>query len=91
MQIYDANSGGKAQEVADYLGKAGFAVVGVELRAARLVRSRIRYAAGFGKQEAVVASYLPLVPPFFEQVRQNVNVDVVVVIGPDFEGIAPAG
>jgi LCP family protein required for cell wall assembly len=91
VQIYDANSGGKAQEVAEYLGKAGFAVVGIEPAPPEFVRSRIRYAAGFGKQEAVVASYLPLVPPFFEQVRQNVNVDVVVVIAPDFEGIAPAG
>lgn len=89
VQVFDAGASEAAVEVADYLGRAGFAVVDDVLAAPPdLTGSHIVYASGFGKQKAVVTSYLPLLPELFSE-EQIEGADVTVVVDSDFQGIAP--
>jgi LCP family protein required for cell wall assembly len=88
VQVFDADSGGDAEEVADYLGKAGFAVVGVKESPPDLMESRVLYSTGFGKQKEVVSSYLPLMKALFVE-EPIPGADITVVVAPDFPGISP--
>jgi LCP family protein required for cell wall assembly len=86
VQIYDAASGGKAQEVAAYLQKAGFAVLSLQPAPAEFTRTELLWRLRRNREEQVVSAYLPNVP-----VRSNKlalkGVDVILVIASDFEGI----
>jgi LCP family protein required for cell wall assembly len=91
VQVFDAGSFGDAAEVADYLGRAGFAVVDdVQPAPDGLTGSHVVYSTGFGKQKAVVTSYLPLLPELFSEDPIE-GADVTVVVDSDFQGIAPDG
>lgn len=89
VQVFDAGSSVDAAEVADYLGRAGFAVVeDVQPAPVGLTGSHVVYTSGFGKQKAVVTSYLPLLPELFSEDLIE-GADVTVVVDSDFQGIAP--
>ena len=87
VRVYDANAGGRAQEVASYLQRAGFVVVATEPAPAGLVQSRIMYAEDSADQQAVVSSYLPDIPALADETH-TAGADVTVVIGPDYSGTA---
>ncbi|HYT30798.1 MAG TPA: LytR C-terminal domain-containing protein, partial [Actinomycetota bacterium] len=86
IRLYDANSGGKAQQVASYLERAGFVVLPVAPAPAGMSKTELLYGPTERKPEGVVSSYLPRVPPAFAA-SGTPGVNVVVVIGPDFKGI----
>jgi hypothetical protein len=86
VRLYDAGSGGKAEEVYAYLLRAGFEVLPVEPAPPDLTKTELIYGPTNTKAQGVVASYLPKVPPFFEKAGTP-GATVVVVIGPDFKGI----
>jgi LCP family protein required for cell wall assembly len=79
--VYDAGGGAVAQEVADYLSRAGFEVVGVEPGPNGLRRSNVLAQTGKEEERRVVVSYLPEWPTEkkTERVRDS-GADVVVVV-----------
>jgi LCP family protein required for cell wall assembly len=86
IRLFDADSGGKVDEVAEYLERAGFVVTEIEPAPPGLTGSVILWGPGGRLERVVVASYLSDLSQEFddEQTRRN---EVAVVIGPDFEGI----
>ncbi len=90
VQVMDAGNAQGAQDVASFLRRAGFVVRAIQASPADLTRSNILYAKGAGKQEAVVSSYLPLVPPLYDETHAIDGVDVIVAVGQDFKGIEPS-
>jgi LCP family protein required for cell wall assembly len=88
VQVLDASSGGRAEEVARYLRRAGFAVVGPRGATPDLVHSRIYWGRNREDEQKVVASYLPTLKEVYDPdlVRAS-DVHVAVVIGPDFQGV----
>jgi LCP family protein required for cell wall assembly len=88
IKLYDAGSGGAVDQVRSFLEKAGFVVLAPETAPAGMTASEILYGAGTGqgKDESVVESYLPKVPPHYQAGSTSGNV-IIVVIGPDFKGI----
>ena len=86
VQVLDASSNGAAQNVADYLMKAGFVVLPVAPAPAGLKTSAILWNGDSLQENEVVASYLTLVPPR-RDARHTKGATVTVVIAPDFQGI----
>jgi LCP family protein required for cell wall assembly len=86
VRLFDADSGGKVDQVADYLGRAGFAVQEVEPAPPGLTTSVILWGTGATVEKELVASYLEDLPIQVDR-RGLEHGEVAVVIGPDFEGI----
>jgi LCP family protein required for cell wall assembly len=87
VRVFDANSGGKVQQLVAYLQKAGFVVElapGPGPRA--FTKTIVLWGPRRAGQEQVLSAYLPGIPIKFERVHTK-GVDVVVVVGPDFKGI----
>jgi LCP family protein required for cell wall assembly len=86
VRILDASSNGKAGQVMTYLQKAGFVVLAPEPAPSQYTTSVVLWGRARRKAEQVVLAYLNGLPEKFSRF-QTMGVDVVVVIGPDFEGI----
>jgi LCP family protein required for cell wall assembly len=86
VRLFDAGSGGAAEEVADYLGRAGFVVSEVEPAPAGLSASVILWSVGATREKEVVRSYLAGVPVEIDREHLERG-EIAVVIGPDFAGI----
>jgi len=87
VQVFDLSSGGKAAQVAAYLKRAGFGVIGVapprrDDDDRDPVRRRGRSC------HTVVASYLPQFRVAFTQAGTS-GADVYVVVGPGAKGVPP--
>jgi LytR cell envelope-related transcriptional attenuator len=86
VQVMDANSGGAAQQVVDFLEKAGFVVLPLQTAPPELTMSEILWRRTSAEEKEVVASYLTLLPT-----RQDKNhtrsTAVTVVVGSDFPGL----
>ncbi len=82
VHVQDANSGGKAQAVANYLQKAGF-VVDVEAASPGVTDERIYWGNGFGKQPKVVQSYLVNMLILRDDALVQGS-QIVVVVGPRY-------
>jgi LCP family protein required for cell wall assembly len=86
VQVLDAGSGGKVDDVIRYLQRAGFVVLPVAAAPPDLTRTQLLWAKRAPKEKTVVASYLPNVPILSDQAHTG-GADVTVVIGPDFDGV----
>jgi LCP family protein required for cell wall assembly len=86
VQVLDAGSGGKVDDVIRYLQRAGFVVLPVAAAPPDLTRTQLLWAKRAPKEKTVVASYLPNVPILSDQAHTG-GADVTVVIGPDFKGV----
>jgi LCP family protein required for cell wall assembly len=86
IRLFDADSGGKVDEVAEYLGRAGFVVPDVEPAPPGLTGSVILWNTGATRRKEVVRSYLADLPVEFDKEHIGRG-EVAVVIGPEFEGI----
>lgn len=86
IRLFDADSRGKVDEVAEYLGRAGFVVPEVEPAPPRLTGSLILWSTGATRKKEVVRSYLVDLPVEFDSDHIGRG-EVAVVIGPEFEGI----
>jgi LCP family protein required for cell wall assembly len=84
VRVRDANSGGAAERVADYLERAGFIVNAVEPAPPGLTTTKLRYGGGATREANGVGSYLPTIPKLFDNVHTDGR-EITVVIGPDFE------
>jgi LCP family protein required for cell wall assembly len=88
VQVWDANSGGQAQKVVQFLEQAGFVVQPLAPAPAGLTASEILYRTDTQSVDfkEVVASYLTLFP--VRRDRQHTSgTTVYVVVGSDFPGI----
>ena len=85
----DADSGGKVQQVRSYLEKSGFNVLSPAPAPAGMTTSEILFGAGSGqsRDESVVESFLPRFPTHYQAGATSGSV-VIVVVGPDFPGLA---
>jgi LCP family protein required for cell wall assembly len=86
VQVLDANSGGKAEEVVSFLQRAGFVVLPLQQAPADLTKSVLLWGHGSGKQQAVLASYLTTLSSYNDNAHTKGAIQTVV-IGPDFKGI----
>jgi LCP family protein required for cell wall assembly len=86
VQVLDANSGGKAQEVVSFLQRAGFLVLPLQQAPSDLRKSELLWGHGSGKQEGVLASYLATLQAYYDNAHTKGAIQTVV-IGPDFKGI----
>jgi LCP family protein required for cell wall assembly len=86
VQVWDANSGGKAASVVAYLQKAGFIVLPMQTAPGTYTKTQLLWAKGADQLRTVVASYLPTVAVLSDQGIQG-QADVTIVVGPDFKGI----
>jgi LCP family protein required for cell wall assembly len=84
VRVYDANSGGRAQQVAAYLAKAGFLVLPVAPAPPSLTRSTILRSGTTGAQEAALASYFDSLPVAFSKTYTS-GTDVAVVVAAGFK------
>jgi LCP family protein required for cell wall assembly len=58
VQVFDRNSNGKAQRVAEYLSKAGFNVLPILPSPANLIRNQIRWPPDGHQQRSTLVQYL---------------------------------
>jgi anionic cell wall polymer biosynthesis LytR-Cps2A-Psr (LCP) family protein len=86
VRLFDADSGGKVEQVAEYLERAGFVVRDVEPAPPGLSGSLILWGSGATNEKEVVASYLADLAVEFDKEHIDRG-EVAVVIGPEFEGI----
>jgi hypothetical protein len=84
VHVLDANSGGAAERVADYLERAGFIVDTVEPAPPGLTTTKLLFGHGATKEANGVGSYLPTLPKLFDNAHTDGH-EITVVIGPDFE------
>jgi LCP family protein required for cell wall assembly len=89
VQVLDANSGGRAQQVLRYLQRAGFVALPVRTAPSELTRSEILWGHKQAKLKEVVAAYLTSLDVVHDDHHARGSV-VVVVVGSDFPGIAGA-
>jgi LCP family protein required for cell wall assembly len=83
VQVFDLNSGGKAQQVASYLSRAGFNVVGVQPAPEGVGGSEIRWAPDEHEQLRTLLRYIHHV----KRVQGSTfgpGGTIVVVVGPGF-------
>jgi LCP family protein required for cell wall assembly len=86
VQVLDANSGGKAEQVVSYLQRAGFVVLPLQPAPPDLTRSELLWGHRSGSVQRVLASYLTTLPGFYDNAHTRGAIQTVV-IGPDFKGI----
>jgi LCP family protein required for cell wall assembly len=88
VRVYDAGASADVQKVVAYLQDAGFVVLPVEPAPAGITTTEIIYRRSSGPEKNVVSSYLPTFRLFLgDRTTNRSGADVVVVVGPDFEGI----
>jgi len=86
VHVLDANSGGKALQVFQYLEKAGFAVTAVQPAPARFIKSVILFGHGATDQKDVVNAYLASLDAVYDNADTHRS-EITVIIGPDFKGV----
>jgi LCP family protein required for cell wall assembly len=86
VQVLDANSGGRAAEVVDFLRRAGFVVLPVKPAPPELDRSVILWGHREAKPKSVVATYLPSLDVVNDP-QHTVGAIVTVVVTPEFPPI----
>jgi LCP family protein required for cell wall assembly len=86
VQVLDADSGGDAQRVVDFLEKAGFVVLPLQPAPPELTTSEILWRRTSAEEKEVVASYLTLLP-IREDKDHTMSTAVTVVVGSDFPGL----
>jgi LCP family protein required for cell wall assembly len=86
VQVLDADSGGRAGEVLEFLRRAGFVVLPMKPAPSELTRSEILWGHREAKPKEVVATYLPSVDVRNAQQHTEGSI-VTVVVGPDFPPI----
>jgi LCP family protein required for cell wall assembly len=89
VQVLDANSGGRAAQVIQYLQRAGFVVLPVKRAPPELTRPAILWGHRDARQKQVVATYLPSLDVVHDQVHAVVKIVTVVVTAnfPPIEGL----
>ena len=85
VQVFDANSGGKAAKVLALLQKAGFEVLSMKPAPAGLSRTEILYGPSATKLQSAVASYLPRFVVAYAKAGTP-GADVYVIVGPHAPG-----
>jgi len=90
VQVFDAGSNGKAQQVATYLSRSGFNVVGVQPAPAGVTRSEIRWASDQHEQLRTLLRYLHKVKAV-RGITFGPGGAIVVVVGPGFPPQTKAG
>lgn len=86
VQVLDANSGGEAQKVVDFLEKAGFVVLPLQTAPPELTISEILWRRTSAEEKEVVASYLTLLPTRSDKDHTR-STAVTIVVGQDFPGL----
>jgi LCP family protein required for cell wall assembly len=86
VQVLDANSGGRAARVVDFLRRAGFVVLPMKLAPPELTRSEILWGHREAKPKEVVSTYLPSIDVRNDP-SHTLGSIVTVVVGADFPGI----
>jgi LCP family protein required for cell wall assembly len=86
VQVLDANSGGRAAQVIQYLQRAGFVVLPVKPAPPELNQPVILWGHREYKPKEVVATYLPSLDVVYDQVH-TVGTIVTVVVTPNFPPI----
>jgi LCP family protein required for cell wall assembly len=89
VQVYDANSNGKADAVVSYLERAGFVVLPVATAPAVVVTDRgsVLWRAHTLTEAQTVLSYLPATLPVDRYDALATAADVGIVVGPGFPAI----
>jgi LCP family protein required for cell wall assembly len=89
VQVLDANSGGRAAQVVQYLQRAGFVVLPVRAAPPELTRSEILWGHREAKPKEVVATYLPSLDVVHDQTHTVGSIVTVVVTSnfPPIEGL----
>ena len=87
VRVMDADSGGAAGEVAEYLRRAGFVVTATEPAPPQLRRTALLWGHGATEELKTVAAYLSTIDRIRRDDRHTVGREITVVIGPDFPGI----
>jgi LytR cell envelope-related transcriptional attenuator len=86
VRVYDASSNGKAQQVADYLQRAGFLVEPVETAPPQLLKNTLYWGHRAGEEQKVFSSYLPTLQQVYDNQVARAH-EMTVVIGPGFSGL----
>jgi LCP family protein required for cell wall assembly len=86
VRIFDSSSNGKAQQVAEYLQKAGFLVEEVQPAPADLLRNTLYWGHRAGNEQKVFSSYLPTLQQIYDNNVARAR-EMTVVIGPGFSGL----
>jgi len=86
VRVYDANSNGKAQQVADYLQRAGFLVEPIETAPPQLLKNTLYWGHRAGEEQKVFSSYLPTLQQVYDNQVARAH-EMTVVIGPGFSGL----
>ena len=86
IRIFDADSGGQAEEVAAYLSKAGFDVGPVLPAPADLPTSQIIWGHSGAGESRVVSAYLTSMLVVYDNARARRS-EITIVIGSDFPGV----
>jgi LCP family protein required for cell wall assembly len=86
VQVLDANSGGRAAQVVQFLRRAGFVVLPPKPAPPELTRSVILWGHREAKPKAVVATYLPSLDVLNDPEHTEGSI-VTVVVTPDFPPI----
>jgi LCP family protein required for cell wall assembly len=89
VQVLDANSGGRAAQVVQYLQRAGFVVLQVKPAPPELNQAVILWGHREAKPKEVVATYLPSLDVVHDQVHTVGTIVTVVVTAnfPPIEGL----
>jgi LCP family protein required for cell wall assembly len=89
VQVLDANSGGRAAQVIQYLQRAGFVVLAVKPAPPELTQSAILWGHREAKPKEVVATYLPSLDVVHDQIHTVGTIVTVVVTSnfPPIEGL----
>lgn len=86
VQVLDANSGGRAQQVVGYLERAGFVVLPVRVAPSTLTRSVILWGRTEAKPSEVVAAYFNSLDIVHTNHHTRGSI-VTVVVAPDFPAL----
>ena len=86
VRVWDADSQGRADDVAGYLRRAGFVVTMVEAAPPEFDRSLLLWGHGAGNQQRVVSSYLPTLSDVYDN-RNTRGSEITVVIAAGFQGL----
>jgi LCP family protein required for cell wall assembly len=86
VRVYDAHSNGRAQQVADYLQKAGFLVEDVQDAPVGLLRNTLYWGHGAANEQKVFTSYLPTLQQVYDNQVARAR-EMTVVVGPGFSGL----
>jgi LCP family protein required for cell wall assembly len=83
VEVFDANSGGKAQDLASFLSKAGFHVVKVAPAPTNLFRNQVRWAPDMHLQRATLSQFVKNVH-WVQGKTFGPGGVITIVVGPTF-------